>query len=673
MKKFYLLLSMLALASAVSAQTLLIEDFSEGTMPPAGWTIDGHSGNWSSNTSSNAGGEAPEAKMNWSPQFNGTSRFVSPATDLTGETSVYLSFKHMLDDYSGSGYTLGVATTSGASGTWTDVWTVSPTGNIEGDELTLEIDNSDVGQPDFQFCIYFSGNSYNLDAWFIDDITLFLPYNLDASLSSIITPTFIEGAVPVEGYIKNMGMQQINSIELAWYIEGGEIFTTSIDGLSVDFGENEMFTCDQLFDYPIGGYTLTVEVVTVNGTSDDNPENDTKTKNISVVSHTVAYRPVFEEFTSSTCVPCASFNAQFTPWVQSNNEDLTLVKYQMDWPGSGDPYYTEEAGNRRNYYGVSYVPWLNMDGFLIASNVSTIDAAFQEALLRPGFLSIAAAHSLDGSEITVTANVVPFADFTDFRIHIVVFEYLTTGNVSSNGETEFHHVMMKMLPGADGTAVDMTDRMPVSITESFDMSSTFVEELSDLGVAIIVQDHAGYTVYQSAYSLEDAAYNTEDRLQDLTLDGTTIEGFDPDVLEYHIELEPGSPMPAVEGVAMDENAMVIIEPANEVPGMAHVDVFAEDHSSHKRYTIYYDGFVGFEDRQENIISAWPNPTTGIVKMDAAEGSVIEIFSTSGRMVKRVESFSGNSLDLGALRNGLYFLKVVNESGEVFSGKITVLK
>ena len=132
-------------------------------------------------------------------------------------------------------------------------------------------------------------------------------------------------------------------------------------------------------------------------------------------------------------------------------------------------------------------------------------------------------------------------------------------------------------------------------------------------------------------------------------------------------------MPAVEGVAMDENAMVIIEPANEVPGMAHVDVFAEDHSSHKRYTIYYDGFVGFEDRQENIISAWPNPTTGIVKMDAAEGSVIEIFSTSGRMVKRVESFSGNSLDLGALRNGLYFLKVVNESGEVFSGKITVLK
>ncbi|MEZ5197672.1 MAG: hypothetical protein R2764_15170 [Bacteroidales bacterium] len=37
---------------------------------------------------------------------------------------------------------------------------------------------------------------------------------------------------------------------------------------------------------------------------------------------------------------------------------MTLVKYQMNWPGVGDPYYTE-GGAERNYYGVSWVlGWL---------------------------------------------------------------------------------------------------------------------------------------------------------------------------------------------------------------------------------------------------------------------------------------------------------------------------
>jgi hypothetical protein len=345
----------------------------------------------------------------------------------------------------------------------------------------------------------------------------------------------------------------------------------------------------------------------------------------------------------------------------------------MDWPGSGDPYYTEEGGVRRNYYGVSYVPWLNMDGFLIASNVGTIDAAFQEALLRSGYCSVAATHSMDGSEITVTANVVPFANLTGFKVHIVVFEYVTTGNVSSNGETEFHHVMMKMLPDANGTSVDMTDRMPVSITESFDMSSTNVEELDDLGVAIIVQDYAGYTVFQSAYSVEDASYNTEDRLQDLTVDGITIEGFDPEVLEYHLELEPGSPIPAVDGESTDGNAIVVVEPAIEVPGMAHIDVFAEDHNSHKRYTVYFDGFVGLGDSPEFETLVYPNPTSGIVHTSGLEGSVINIYNTSGQRVMEIKDFNGNDLDLRELENGLYFLKSANQDGSVSFDKITILK
>ena len=34
----------------------------------------------------------------------------------------------------------------------------------------------------------------------------------------------------------------------------------------------------------------------------------------------------------------------------------------MNWPGNGDPYYTEEGGTRRFYYGVDGVPMAFLDG-----------------------------------------------------------------------------------------------------------------------------------------------------------------------------------------------------------------------------------------------------------------------------------------------------------------------
>ena len=63
------------------------------------------------------------------PTFVGISRFVSPAVDLTGKNNVVVSFKHYLDNYSGS-HTIGIATTSDGGATWNDAW--SETYNVDG-------------------------------------------------------------------------------------------------------------------------------------------------------------------------------------------------------------------------------------------------------------------------------------------------------------------------------------------------------------------------------------------------------------------------------------------------------------------------------------------------------------------------------------------------------------
>ena len=70
--------------------------------------------------------------------------------------------------------------------------------------------------------------------------------------------------------------------------------------------------------------------------------------------------PFYELFTSSTCPPCAPANDNLTPIFQDpiNDGEFAVVKYQMSWPGTGDPYYTNEGSARKNVYSVSSVPAL---------------------------------------------------------------------------------------------------------------------------------------------------------------------------------------------------------------------------------------------------------------------------------------------------------------------------
>ena len=63
---------------------------------------------------------------------------------------------------------------------------------------------------------------------------------------------------------------------------------------------------------------------------------------VCVIAQTPERKVLVEELTSSTCGPCAQLNNLFNPWLANNAEKVTVIKYQMNWPGTGDPYYTAE-------------------------------------------------------------------------------------------------------------------------------------------------------------------------------------------------------------------------------------------------------------------------------------------------------------------------------------------
>lgn len=501
MRKFQLLTLAMLLAISLFGQAkygteYLSESFSSG-VPPTDWTIENYTTQWTAGSSANAGGTAPELKFTY---INGslTTRFISPVVDLTDVSLLKLSFKQLVDHY-GAGYSIGVATRSNG-GAWNTVWTVSPSGNIGPETRTIDITNADLGSSTFQFCFFLTGNAYQIDYWFIDDVILYTPFQTDLMIKSIDVSKYTSpGMKDVKVSVQNVGVNQITSFDAYYTIDGGTPVAQAFTGLTLNPGQSIVKTFSQQWDVATGTYSIEVLANNINLTGDDDDmSNNTLSKPIHIASQTVTNLPLFEEFTSSTCAPCASFNSSvFTPFMNTYAGQYAIVKYQMSWPAPGDPYYTAEGGVRRAYYGVSGVPTLETGGKVTSTTSPAVTTAFNDEKNKLTFFDINATSNVTGTTVTANIEVLPYITVNNFKLHAAIVEKITTGNVASNGETSFKYVMMKMLPDANGTTVSFTDGTPYLVEFTQDLSATNIEEYNDLALIVFIQNDETKEVFQS--------------------------------------------------------------------------------------------------------------------------------------------------------------------------------
>lgn len=175
-----------------------------------------------------------------------------------------------------------------------------------------------------------------------------------------------------------------------------------------------------------------------------------------VARTTVPQLPLIEEFTSSTCGPCASFNSTFDPFLASINANgaggqVAAVKYQMNWPGAGDdPSYNAEGLGKRNFYSVNSIPQSFLNGVQTSTfNQSVIDAASGESAfnLVPYFY-------LAGDTVKATCQATSYTTLsTGLRVYLALTEDFYTYTGGSTSQTTFHYVMRKMLPNYVGTFI----------------------------------------------------------------------------------------------------------------------------------------------------------------------------------------------------------------------------
>lgn len=502
MKRLVLFAFAWLFATAMTAQnrTVFLQESFDGATMPSGWSIAGlGQSNWNISGTNNAGGEPNEIWLYYGPQFNGISRLVSPVVDLTGINSVVVSFKHCLDNYSGS-HTIGIATTTDGGTTWNEGW--SQVYSADGVyAVTQEITTADVGSANCQFCIYYSGNSYNIDNWFFDDIMVFTLENLDLAVTGTSLPEIMPtGNLTVDMNVMNYGVTAITSVEATYQVSGMEpvsqTFNVNIASLATT-----TLTFDALADMSLpGSYDVTLTIVKVNGQDDDVMDNNMLMKSISIPMDNVQRIPMIEHFSSSTCGPCVSVNNQMNTFCNNNPGRYTYTKYQMNWPGSGDPYYTQEGGVRRTYYGVSGVPDIYLDG-VGTNNAAVNQATFNQHAEEAGYFDVRGSFTVDGNNIHIFADVMPYVD-VEARVYVSINEKVTHGNVGTNGETEFHHVFMKMMPNGEGSTLAFTAGELQRLEFTQDMSGTHVEEMSDLEVSIWVQNYGSKYVFNSHFAYE---------------------------------------------------------------------------------------------------------------------------------------------------------------------------
>ena len=522
MKRISLLAIALLLSVALFAQDpithVINESFDSATMPE-GWTTmgpDGQpAGNWTISASNNAGGDANELRLNWSPQFSGTNRIISAPVDLTGIQNIVLSLKHYFENYSGAMSTIGVATSTTNGYTWNNVWSKSY--NQSGQySIEEKITTPDMGYEGVLFCIYFEGSSSNFINWYFDDFEVKIQDDLDIQASSInIDERIGSGPLKVNFSVQNMGSTAIQSFEATYQIGDQEPVTESFSVYMTSFEENTVSfnTVETLLP---GTYNINLSINKVNGWDEDSDmSNNSTSTDFSVAIATTQRIPMIEHFSSSTCAPCVLLNSLMHNLCNNNPGKFTYTKYSVNWPGTGDPYFISDSYDRCLFYNVSSVPQIFLDSELQVSNGTPQPVTNNKLLQRyavPAFADIRGAFNVEGNIITLTADVMSYVDLNDVKTFITVNEKTTTGNVGSNGETEFHHILMKMFGGSEGNATTIKAGEYQRFEYSCDMSETNMEEINDLEVAVWIQDPTTKEIFNSRYLYEytDHPYPVQD-------------------------------------------------------------------------------------------------------------------------------------------------------------------
>lgn len=381
---------------------------------------------------------------------------ITDVIDLSGYSVMHATFKSFYYGvtYQGATEVAEFLYSTNGGATWTSLGTLNPAGDWETQWIDV---TAACGNANVQFAFNYQDGGGWLYGLGIDDFAVFAPYNFDVAMESLnmLTTLGLNNApFTFEGTLRNYGGATITSATINYSVNGGTPVTESLSGLSIAPYDTYTWTHTTAWNpSTTGTYSIDFYALPINGTFDQNTSNDNLNVSIEVLTATADRVVLAEEFTSSTCGPCASFNPGYKQLLDANSANtltgrVTSVKYQMNWPSPGnDPAYNQEAADRRVAYGISGVPDVVYSG----SNIPTSQANIDIVKDVPSLANLSAEWSATGNYIQCDATVNALGDLgSNVVLHMAMIEKQINHSIQTNGETVFYHVFRKFMDGSNG-------------------------------------------------------------------------------------------------------------------------------------------------------------------------------------------------------------------------------
>lgn len=311
------------------------------------------------------------------------------------------------------------------------------------------------------------------------------------------------GPLTLRGRVRNLGAQAAAGYTISYRVNGGPVRAAVFTGGAVAPAAADTFRVAAPWLPPgAGTYRVKLWVRRTGTPADAVPANDTLTRVVEVADRNVPRRVLLEMATASSCPPCAPANDSLKRLLRAFPSPVTVVKYQQNFPGVGDPYATPETIGRFLYYYGGYIPYTLLDGHDQLWNGGFLQATtLAAATAVPATISLDAVSQLQWPTVRTTVRLTPHlhAAAGALTLHTLVLERRTFNNATTNGETEFDCVVKKLLPDLQGTLLgELTPGRPVDVPLSYAFpASNTVESPDSLYVVALVQDAATREVLQS--------------------------------------------------------------------------------------------------------------------------------------------------------------------------------
>jgi len=483
-------------------RTDLLNEGFEDAWPPAGWAVlnEGNTYTWNRTTAKKHSG-AYSAYVHYGSQASWQDEYlVTDALDLTGMTAVFLEFYEDQAYWSGFGdhHYIGVSTTSQtdpAAFTMIQAWTPADhtINGFAGDPVTVNLSDF-AGEPVVYLCFRYIGTY--ADDWYIDDITVYEPFEHDVAVEALLPDGeqfTAPGPLSPRVVVNNHGQNpEIFDVSLA-ISESGAAAYYEVLACTLAVAEHDTLDFPDL-SLAAGNYYLLDATTLLAGDMDTSNDaagafDDT---------YTQSHVPLGHFHTNAGCGYCAPADDILDAYMASQGDAVALLRVHTWWPNAADALYQANPVQSQELilgYAADYTPHLWIDGTTDAGSgygayASTFEA--RKLIHAPGLLAM---HWNPHTEqIVVRADILePLDPAGDYRLRVALTEdgiYYAGGNGHNIHDNCFRY----MFPATAGLTV-----APGVGTQTFvvDCPLDAGWEFEELRALVYLQDEVTWRVWQA--------------------------------------------------------------------------------------------------------------------------------------------------------------------------------